>query len=139
MGRIAMLIWVLLIAVVVVLGYIRLAPSEVTEWHVAPVGDSDADTRGSVLRVLQAGPEALKQFDEVARADPGTRVLAGSLDQGMITYITRSKVFGFPDYTTAQQQGEILRIYARLRFGRSDLGVNRARVEAWIAQMPSGG
>ncbi|WP_372573162.1 DUF1499 domain-containing protein [Ruegeria jejuensis] len=134
-----MLIWVLLIAVVVVLGYIRLAPSDVTEWHVAPIGDSDADTRGSVLRVLQTGPEALKQFDEVARADPATKVLAGSLDQGMISYITRSKVFGFPDYTTAHQQGETLRIYARLRFGRSDFGVNRARVEAWIAQMPSGG
>ena len=92
-----------------------------------------------MLRVLQAGPEALKQFDEVARADPARTLVAGSVEDGMVTYITRSKVFGFPDYTTAQQQGAILRIYARLRFGRSDLGVNRARVEAWIAQMPSGG
>ncbi|MCL6282982.1 DUF1499 domain-containing protein [Ruegeria sp. 2012CJ41-6] len=134
-----MLIWVLLIAVVVVLGYVRLAPSEVTEWHVAPVGDSDVNGKGSVLRVLRTGPDALKQFDAVARAGAGTKVLAGSLDEGMITYITRTKVFGFPDYTTAQQQGEILRIHARLRFGRSDFGVNRKRVEAWIAQMPSGG
>lgn len=134
-----MLIWVLLIGVVVALGYIRLAPSDVTEWHVAPVGDSDADTRGSVLRVLRSGPDALKQFDAVARADPVTSVLAGSVEERMVTYVSRSKVFGFPDYTTAEQQGEILRIYGRLRFGRSDFGVNRARVEAWIAQMPSGG
>ncbi|MFA3915368.1 DUF1499 domain-containing protein [Ruegeria hyattellae] len=134
-----MLVWVLLVAVVVVLGYVRLAPSAVPQWHVAPIGDSDADTRGSVLRVLKAGPNALKQFDQVARADPGTTVLAGSVDEQMITYITRSNVFGFPDYTTAQQQGELLRIHGRLRFGRSDFGVNRARVEGWIAQMPSGG
>jgi len=50
----------------------------------------------------------------------------------MITYVTRSRVFGFPDYTTVRQAGPQLEIYGRLRFGRSDLGVNAARIDGWL-------
>jgi len=39
---------------------------------------------------------------------------------------------GFPDYTTITMADEDLLIYARLRFGRSDFGVNGARVDRWI-------
>ena len=59
-------------------------------------------------------------------------MLAGSVEQGMITYVTRSIVVGFPDYTTVLQNGDQLVIYARLRFGRSDFGVNHARIKRWI-------
>ncbi|WP_243614316.1 DUF1499 domain-containing protein [Shimia aestuarii] len=50
----------------------------------------------------------------------------------MITYITRSRMIGFPDYTTVLQAGEELLIHARSRFGRRDFGVNAVRVERWI-------
>jgi uncharacterized protein (DUF1499 family) len=55
--------------------------------------------------------------------------------EGRITYITRTKIIGFPDYTTVQQDGDVLRIHGRLRFGRKDFGVNKARVDGWLAQM----
>jgi uncharacterized protein (DUF1499 family) len=29
----------------------------------------------------------------------------------------------------------VLRIHGRLRFGRKDFGVNKARVDGWLAQM----
>ena len=51
------------------------------------------------------------------------------------TYVTRTKFMGFPDYTTARQDGDFLKVYARLRFGRSDLGVNGARIADWLLQM----
>ena len=50
----------------------------------------------------------------------------------MITYITRSRVFGFPDYTTVRQAGPQLELYGRLRFGGSDLGANAARLDHWL-------
>lgn len=127
-----MALW-LVIAVIVVLGaYIRLAPSDPALWHLAPEGE-DRDLKGGVVRVVETGSEGLTQFDRIARATPRTSVLAGSVEEGMITYITRTKVFGFPDYTTVQQDGDTLRIYARLRFGRKDFGVNRDRVAGWLA------
>ncbi|MEM9126862.1 MAG: DUF1499 domain-containing protein, partial [Pseudomonadota bacterium] len=71
----------------------------------------------------------------IARASARTSVLAGSVSDGLVTYVTRSRLIGFPDYTTAQQDGDTLRIHARLRFGRSDFGVNRNRVDTWLAAL----
>lgn len=115
--------------------YIRLAPSDLKRWHVAPQADADRDLLGGVLRVVEAGPDGLARLDAIARAAPRTTVLAGSVGDGMITYITRTKVIGFPDYTTVQQDGDVLRIHGRLRFGRKDFGVNKARVDGWLGQM----
>ena len=56
----------------------------------------------------------------------------------MVTYITRTQVLGFPDYTTAAQDGDLLKVYARLRFGRSDLGANKERINGWLAEMEAG-
>ncbi len=115
--------------------HIRLAPSDPKRWHVAPQADADRDLQGGVLRVVEAGPDGLARLDAIARAAPRTTVLAGSVGDGMITYITRTKVIGFPDYTTVQQDGDVLRIHGRLRFGRKDFGVNKARVDGWLGQM----
>jgi uncharacterized protein (DUF1499 family) len=91
--------------------------------------------QGGVIRVVEAGPDGLAKLDELAQATPRTTVLAGSVEDGMITYVTRTQVIGFPDYTTVQQDGDVLRIHARLRFGRSDFGVNRDRVDGWLAAL----
>lgn len=129
-----MVFW-LLIAMGVAMGaYIRLAPSDPARWHVAPEG-AERDLPGGVVRIVETGPDGLARLDSIASATPRTRVLAGSVSDGMITYITRTKVFGFPDYTTAQQDGDTLRIHGRLRFGRKDFGVNKARVDGWLAQL----
>ena len=57
--------------------------------------------------------------------------------QSLDDLIIRSRVFGFPDYTTVQQDGDTLRIYGRLRFGRRDFDVNRTRVDGWLAALQS--
>lgn len=127
-----MVLWAL-IAVIIALGaYVRFAPSDPTRWHVAPEG-SERDFKVGVVRTVETGPDGLARLDVIARETPRTTVLAGSVNEGMITYITRTKVFGFPDYTTVEQDGGTLRIYARLRFGRKDFGVNRDRVTGWLA------
>jgi len=58
--------------------------------------------------------------------------------EGRVTYITRSKLWGFPDYSTFETRDGDLLIHARLRFGSSDMGVNRARVTDWLARLGQG-
>jgi uncharacterized protein (DUF1499 family) len=127
-----MLLWVVLAAVIALLAFIRFAPSEVTRWHVVTEASADKSFASGVMRVVNTGPDGLIRLNAIALATPRTKTLAGSVDEGMVTYVTRSLVFGFPDYTTVQQVGDSLIIYARLRFGRSDTGVNGARIEIWI-------
>ncbi|AXT25827.1 DUF1499 domain-containing protein [Ruegeria sp. AD91A] len=130
-----MVLWAVIALVLGLGAYIRLAPSIPARWHVAPVAEVDQDLPSGVLRVVETGPDGLQRLDLIARATPRTSVLAGSVDEGMITYVTRTKWIGFPDYTTVQQDGDTQRIHGRLRFGRRDFGVNKARVDGWLGKM----
>ncbi|MDF1717187.1 MAG: DUF1499 domain-containing protein [Antarcticimicrobium sp.] len=128
-------LWAVLAVAVAGLAYVRLAPSNPARWHRPPDVNSNKTFKSGVKRRLPAGPEGLVRLDAIVQATPRTRVLAGSLDDGMITYVTRSRVMGFPDYTTVQKVNGTLELHARSRFGRSDLGVNRARVEGWLGRL----
>lgn len=126
------IVWLLVTVVVVAMGYVRLAPSDPVIWHQVPDEPQDKDFANGVIRVVEAGPDGLAELDAIATATRHTDRRFGSLEDGMITYVTRSVVFGFPDYTTVRQTGDTLEIYGRARFGKSDLGVNGQRVEGWI-------
>jgi len=126
-------LWIVLVAVVAFLAYIRLAPTDVYRVHCDVRAVQDADGEGHCVRIVQADAAALARIDAAAMALPRTTRLAGSVGQGHITYVTRSKVMGFPDYTTVQREGDQIKMFARLRFGRSDLGVNRARLDTLLA------
>ena len=115
--------------------YGRLAPSDPARWHKAPpdlpVGDSTG--LNSFVAARGGDREILERLIQIAEATPRTERLAGSVDEGMITLVTRSRLWGFPDYTTIRLQGQTLTVYGRARFGQGDMGVNRARVEGWLA------
>lgn len=121
-----------LLAVLALGAYVRLAPSDPARWHVLPDGVEEGTGAGYALRRIEATPETLAALDEIARATPRTTILAGSVEDGIVTYVTRSALMGFPDYTTVSLSDGALTLYARLRFGQSDLGVNAARLEAWL-------
>lgn len=123
------------IAIVAVLIFIRLAPSDPARWHVSVEGSENMDFAGGALRVIPADGDALARADLIMKALPRTQVLAGTVVDGRVTYITRSRVFGFPDYTTIEYTDGTLKALARLRFGQSDLGVNRERLEGVIAAL----
>lgn len=137
--------WVLsglIVIVVLAVGvslWARLAPTDPDHWHVMPNKTRDINQEGSAFRVVVAQDDTLAQLHDIIMDEPRTILLAGSVEEGMITYITRSALFGFPDYTTVWQNGEELAVYGRLRFGRSDLGVNAARIDRWLALLGQGG
>ena len=135
-------IWCLVTVIVLLVGvaiWVRIAPSDIDEWHVMPAGVTDRDFSGGAMRIIGAGDEGLLRLDEIIREEPRTEVLAGSVESGLITYVSRSRWFGFPDYTTVRATGKQIEIYGRLRFGQSDLGVNRERLERWITRFTEGG
>jgi uncharacterized protein (DUF1499 family) len=149
MGR--MFVYGLILLAVLALGigtYVRLAPSDANALHVDPGTVTSANPRNSWL-VAEGGnappvllalpPETVAmRIADIAANTPRTYLLAG--DGLQTTWITRSALMGFPDYTSvwiapAPGGGSQITIYARSRFGDGDLGVNRARVDAWLGQL----
>ena len=124
--------------------YVRISPSDPARWHVDPVAAPDPGAGGIRLvppdaPVFAASPQqVMEAFDAVAMATPRVTRLQGSVAEGQVTYVARSRLWGFPDYVTIRvlpepgTGGTTVAILSRLRFGHGDMGVNRARVEAWI-------
>jgi hypothetical protein len=136
------------------LAYIRLAPTSAAKWHQRPAEvaaglrlpqptDGPQAMPGGAYAAVASdlgGVDLLTRLDAIALATPRTRRIAGTPQSGMITWETRSAVWGFPDYTTAEAtsdatHGTMLSLVARLRFGSSDLGVNGARLGLWLQEL----
>jgi hypothetical protein len=134
--KVVKMIWFILVcAIIAGFGYIRLAPTDVARWH-KPIGDAESvDGGGWSARVIPASTGMLSDLHQGMLGLLNTELVAGSLTEGRLTYITRSKLIGFPDYTTIEQDGESIKLYARLRFGRSDFGVNGNRLDRLIKRV----
>ena len=120
--------------------YIRLAPTQTDKWHNRPSADAPGDTSEeggfqAVRRITAPAGEVLEAMRKIALETPRTELVAGSVEEGMMTFRTRSAFWGFPDFTTVAAEGDLLVIYGRLRFGRSDMGVNKARVRDWLDRL----
>ena len=123
--------------------WVRLAPSDTAVWHVAPGAKGQWDivqalTGAASLRLSAAKgapADLLARLDALALATPRTTRLAGTVAEGRITWVTRSALWGFPDYTTAEARADGLYIEARQRFGREDMGVNAARLQDWLLRI----
>jgi hypothetical protein len=77
---------------------------------------------------------------KVAAGQPRVYQAALYPDLLQVHYVARSAVFNFPDRITVQvtragpgHSGLI--VYSRSVYGRSDFGVNRQRLEAWMAAL----
>lgn len=126
-----MVFWIGISALLVLGGlmvYVRVMSDDPARWHAALSGDQDRETLNSVFRVIEGDRETLGQLDSHFTRLPRTTHLAGSLDTGHLTYVTRSAFWRFPDYTTLELADGKIRLFARARYGKSDLGVNRARL-----------
>jgi len=136
---------------------IRRAGIDAERWHVDPTGaaptgnpnwyrvtpdsapadrDPDRDASSPVFDVTVA--ELSAAFDAVALGDDRVEVVAGSAADGFVTYVQRSAVFAFPDFVSVTFSdvaagGSSFAVFSRSQYGQSDLGVNKKRVERWVA------
>jgi uncharacterized protein (DUF1499 family) len=137
---------------------IRAVGHDPAEWHVdpfaaersgkpndylvAPEGTTAADPDRTLEPLDEPPQSVMERLHAIATGEPRTEVVAGSPQEGHVTYVQRSLVFGFPDYISVRametEGGTALAVFSRARFGHSDLGVNRERVERWLEALGSG-
>lgn len=136
------LFWV--VGVVLLLAiWVRVAPTSPERWHIDPESAAKPGVGGyrTELVTKLTPQEALQAIDTAVMATPRTKLLAGSIESGRATYVTRSKIWGFPDYTTVSARisdvDTRVVLLGRLRFGIGDLGVNRQRIKAWAKVLQS--
>ena len=135
-GMKSMAFWFLAILVLGVMAYIRHAPSDPTQWHVPIFVTENATYDGGAERFVAGDPGQLMQkLDQIIQSEPRSTQIAGQAEDGHVTYVVRTRWMGYPDYVTLQSAQNGIQIYSRLRFGKSDLGVNANRLDRWIAQL----
>jgi uncharacterized protein (DUF1499 family) len=146
---------------------IRALGHDVDRWHVDPVTAARPSTPNS----FRAGDGPAALFDRDVPVYPvDSATLASAWDrmidgqprveivqddrvrvdddqsiEGLVTYVQRSRLFGFPDYVSVRfvpvpaladgRPASTLAIFSRSRLGQSDLGVNEKRVTAWLDEL----
>ncbi|QDC09370.1 DUF1499 domain-containing protein [Oceanicola sp. D3] len=105
-------------------------PAERLEGHPGPYEPGWHQMEGGVKLVLPAAPkDAEARLKKVALEDSRTVSPAPG------AYVTRSAVWQFPDVTRVwRDEAGALHIHAHLVIGKGDLGVNRKRLERWLAE-----
>ena len=128
--------------------FVRFAPIAPETWHVDPLTAAipdkdnhfllrpeDGDGPAPVFAADRAAVAAA--FAQLVSETPSATLIAGSPEAGHMTAIVRFRLVGFPDFVTVKlvetEDGTALAIFSRSKYGYSDMGVNKARVEAWLA------
>jgi uncharacterized protein (DUF1499 family) len=89
-------------------------------------------------------PDALlARLKRVALAEPGTRELSAAPNRDRTArFVQYTRLMRFPDTIDIEVfpagEGATLAIYSRSLIGRSDLGVNRARIARWLEKLDAG-
>ncbi|PID36949.1 MAG: hypothetical protein CSA72_14130 [Rhodobacterales bacterium] len=127
-----MKIVLILIAILAALAYPRVKPLPTNRIGARPGPmEPGVHPMPGGVKVVEAGqpPDAAARLVKIAADSPRTRIL----ETGEVTtLVTRSRLWGFPDIAVIWQEEDRLHIHSHLTIGRSDFGVNAARVAGWL-------
>lgn len=119
--------------------YLVLSPKP-NQFLVCPPNFCAAKAHLSSPVFAMPAVELRRRWMAMLAAQP--RIEAGAADDAVLQYdfIQRSAFVGYPDSITvrfiALDDGRAtLAIYSRSHYGRSDFGVNEARIRAWLAAL----
>ena len=87
-----------------------------------------------------SAPDLLAAVRNMALAEPRVFLAADYPQAGQVYFVARSAVLNFPDLIAVQARevpggGSELVLYSRSVYGRSDLGVNQARLQRWLDRL----
>ncbi len=113
----------------------RDAPNDALACHPDICGDTPVDFTTPVYPI--AGARLREIVRETALAQPRTQLVYSARWEEEERFVTRSPLMRFPDTVVARVYGagpgqSMLGLYSRSQIGRSDLGVNRARLQRWL-------
>ncbi len=109
------------------------------QYFVCPAGWNDEEAHNTAP-VFPVPIDVLQEaWDAVINRQPRVEIREADPKSRYYELVQRTAFFRFPDTISAVlvslgDQGSTLAIYSRSTYGYSDLGVNKARVEDWIAQ-----
>jgi uncharacterized protein (DUF1499 family) len=89
--------------------------------------------------VSLSAPELAAKVTATLLAEPRTELMMQDAEGRRFVFVQRSRLFRFPDTVNVaimavDETHATLAIYSRSNYGYGDLGVNRARVEDWLAK-----
>jgi uncharacterized protein (DUF1499 family) len=111
------------------------------QFLVLPAGYQAKATAHLVSPSFAKTPDqVLDALKRLALAEPRTALLAEDRANRRLSLVQKSKTFRFPDFIDAEAMpltgGQTaLAFYSRAKYGIRDFGVNRARVERWLAAL----
>ena len=114
------------------------------QYLMCPIGACSAPTHAESAIYAAPVDTLHERWDAMIETQPRVAVLARDRTNQQIDYVQRSAVFRFPDVITVRfiplpENRSTIAIYSRSLYGKSDFGVNRERIEAWVAAMEAGG
>lgn len=79
-------------------------------------------------------------WTKVVAAQPRTKLLESDAEHLADEYVQRSAIFRYPDFVSVRfvdlaEGGSTVAIYSRSKYGYSDLGVNKKRIDEWLDQL----
>lgn len=119
--------------------WVRLAPLPADRYHrvpvlVQPVGDWPEAGAFEAVRQVPDPKARLVELDGIIREAAQTEALDGTPDEGLMSYVTRSALIGFPAIITLWIEGDRLHLRGASAFGPVDFGANRAHIQGWLAR-----
>lgn len=115
-------------------------PKSPNTYLVAPEGLCQSAAPDRVAAVFSCTPERLRDaFLNLMREQPRVVFGAANADPLAYDFVDSTPFMGFKDDISVRflpvQGGSTLAIYSRSRVGYSDMGANRKRIEAWLADL----
>lgn len=116
---------------------LKLKPTP-NQYLLAPEGLCEEDAPHRTARVYDIGGDELaRRLLRVIRGQPRIEERRHDAELNQYEFVQRTALLGFPDTITVQflalgPRQSSLAIYSRSRYGYSDLGANKARVEKWL-------
>ena len=110
------------------------------QYLLCPKGMCAAETDGEAP-VFDVPIEQLQvAWDEMLDEQPRLQVLRREVTNMQIDYVQRTRLLLFPDLVTVRfvpidDMHSTLAIFSRSVYGKGDMGVNRIRVEEWLARL----
>jgi uncharacterized protein (DUF1499 family) len=110
------------------------------QYLLCPEGLCKTQTDGAAP-IFDTSAERLQALWELMIAEePRVQEVGRDLAMMQVDYVQRSKLLRFPDLITVRfipvdDTHATLAVYSRSIYGKGDIGVNRARVEDWLAKL----
>jgi hypothetical protein len=110
------------------------------KYLLCPKGMCQAETDGEAP-VFDVPIERLQvAWDEMLAEQPRLQLLRRDVTNIQIDYVQRTRLLRFPDLVTVRfvpidDGHSTVAIYSRSVWGKGDMGVNRTRVEEWLARL----